>query len=205
MLETPVKPTWEEWSLCESGEGEEVILIGFVCHKNVTCSPAVQQGVMRARRGQVWGAAAVPCVCPDCPGAPAQVGWVPGPGMGPWISSWRARMRILERGTAVGDVAGSCPWGSQGGNSGWTLLSSLDLHLRISVNFPHTLRQRKGRRLSLLWWRSLTITQSFFKKEVRTEISSFVVKLQPAEVEWWMLTLTLLFHNKRGETLSFLF
>lgn len=53
MLETPVKPTWEKWSLCESGEGEEVILIGFVCHKNVTCSPAVQHGVMRARRGQV--------------------------------------------------------------------------------------------------------------------------------------------------------
>lgn len=31
------------------------------------------------------------------------------------------------------------------------------------------------------------------------------MKLQPAVVEWWMLTLTLLFHNKRGETLSFLF
>lgn len=187
---------WGRW-----GGDPDRFCVSQKCHLLPCCSARGYEG----KEGTGPSAAAVPCVCPDCPGAPAQVGWVPDPGMGPWISSWRARVRILQRGTAVGDVAGSSPWGSQGGNSGWTLLSSLDLHLRISVNFPHTLRQRKGRCFSLLWWRSLTITQSFFKKEVRTEISSFVVKLQPAEVEWWMLTLTLLFHNKRGETLSFLF
>lgn len=182
-------------------------------------------GVMRAGRRHISGGAAVLSVCPPCPGAPAQVGCVPDPMTGPsafpapqeYGSAYgKQGVWILKRGLQwvmcqeidplPGIVVFSRLQGSQGESSRWTLLSSLyHLQLRISVNFPYKLRHRKGQSLSLKWWRSLTITQSFFKKEVKPEISSFVVKLQPAVVEWWMLTLTLLFHNKRGETLSFLF
>lgn len=65
VLKAPVKPP------CESGKGGEVILINSVGHKkSLHSSLAVQHWVMRARRGHVSGL----WVCPNCPGAPAQVG-----------------------------------------------------------------------------------------------------------------------------------
>lgn len=84
VLKTPVKPTCEKCNLCERRKGEEMILVNFI-HKilsqetpsRLTCCSAV--GSEGAGRGHVSGGAAVLCVCPNCPAAPAQVGWVPDP------------------------------------------------------------------------------------------------------------------------------
>lgn len=91
-----------------------MILINFVRHKkHLRGSLAVQHGVMRARRGHVSGGAAVRCVCPNCPRAPAQVAWVPDPvticfssPSGIWISLWKTRAVNAGERIEVGDMSG---------------------------------------------------------------------------------------------------